>query len=54
MLACSEALFIIKDIIADEGLDKKGNPYWSWPFQVDIVTITYGCWHSIILPYQNI
>ena len=23
MLACSEALFIIKDIIADEGLDKK-------------------------------
>ena len=29
MLACSEALFIIKDIIADEGLDKKGNPYWS-------------------------
>ena len=27
MLACSETLFIIVDIIADEDLDKQGSPY---------------------------
>ena len=54
LLACSKTLFIIEDIITDEGVDKKGNPYSNWLSQVDIVTITYGCWHSLILPYQNI
>ena len=54
LLACSKTLFIIEGIITDEGLDKKGSPYSNWLSQVDIVTITYGCSHGLILPYQNI
>ena len=42
LLAHWETAFIIDDIIAD------------WLSQVDIGTIIYNCWHSLILPYQKV
>ena len=47
LLVCSETLFIIDDIIADKGLHKRRLS------QVDILSIIYGYWHSLILPYQK-
>ena len=32
----------------------KGKPYQNWLSQVGIITIIYGCLHSLIQPYQEI
>ena len=52
LLARSEALFIVDDIIVDESLDKWSQSLLNW--QAGIVTIMYGCLQCLIQLYKEL
>ena len=48
LLTGSKTLFLIDDIIADEALDKRRQP---WLYQAVIGSILYGCQPNHTLPF---
>ena len=52
LLVCSETLFIINEIIADESLHKQRKSVLK--FCVDVGTIIYGCLQSYLIILKNL